>query len=87
MHSRASYLDRHHRVERPHTSLKRLQKAILVREHTKMARSDTQADSGADILGGGLEPCVALCGLEDMVQDGVVGVIIHCSCTAAASSG
>lgn len=42
------------------------------------AGGDAEADARGDVFGRGFEPGVALCLLEDVVQDGVVGVVVHC---------
>ena len=60
MDSRTAYLDSDNGVQNADRSLERLQEAVLVREHAVLARLDTKADSCVDVLGGGLEPCVAL---------------------------
>ena len=59
--SRAAYLDSDDGVQDADCSLERLQEAVLVREHAVLARLDTEADACVDVLGGRLEPCVALC--------------------------
>lgn len=59
---------------------------VLVGEYTEMTGLNTQADTDCKVLLGGLEPGVALCLFEDMVEDCVVGVVIHlagCVCSVS----
>jgi hypothetical protein len=58
--SRAAYLDSDNGVQDTDCRLERLQEAVLVREHAVLACLDTKADACVDVLGGRLEPCVAL---------------------------
>lgn len=56
----ASQLDRDDRVEGADSGLKRLEKAVLVREHAILPSLDTKAHASVDVLRGRLEPSVAL---------------------------
>jgi hypothetical protein len=58
--SRATYFDSDNGVQNTDCRLERLQEAVLVREHAVLACLDTKADACVDVLGGRLEPCVAL---------------------------
>ncbi|SRR6266403_51575 len=58
--SRAAYLDSDDGVQDADCRLERLQEAVLVREHAVLACLDTKADACVDVLGGRLEPRVAL---------------------------
>ena len=60
MDSRAAHLDGDDGVEGADRGLEGLEVAVLVREHAEVARVDTQADTGVDILLRGLEPGVTL---------------------------
>jgi hypothetical protein len=56
----AAYLDGNNRVQDTDGRLKRLQEAVLVREHAILPGLDTKADARMDVLRGRLEPRVAL---------------------------
>lgn len=57
---RNTYLDSNERIESADRELERLEEAILVREHTELARRDTKADAGMYVLGRRLEPSIPL---------------------------
>lgn len=74
----AADLDGDDGVERADGGLEGREEVVLVREDAEVAGLDAQADTGGDVLLGRLEPRVALRLLEDVVEDGVVGVVVHC---------
>ena len=51
---------------------------VFVGEDAEMAWFDAETYACGDVFFGGLEPCVALGLFEDVVEDGVVGVVVHC---------
>lgn len=74
----AADLDGDDGVEGADGGLKGREEVVLVGEDAEVAGLDAQTDAGGDVLLGRLEPRVALRLLEDVVEDGVVGVVVHC---------
>lgn len=83
MYGSAADLDGHDRVEGADSSLKGRKVVVLVGEDTEVARLNTKTDASGGVLLRGLEPRIALRLLEDVVQDGVVRVVVHRYCFSA----
>ena len=77
MDGRAAHLDGDDGVEDPNGSLEGLEVAVLVRKDTELVVRHAEADSGVHVLFRGLEPGIPLRLPENVVQQGVEGVVVH----------
>ena len=73
----AANLDGDGGVEHADGGLEGLEAEVLVREEAILAVVDAEGDADGDVVLIGAEPGVALGLLEDVVQKGVVPVVIH----------
>ena len=70
--------DGHGRVEGSYGHLKWLETDVLVGENTKLSGlADTDGDTTGKLVLVGPEPSIALCLFEDVMQNGIVSVVIH----------
>jgi len=71
MHRRAANFDGDQGVELADCSLKRREFEVFVREDSVLGRAigDTEGDAGLQVLFEGLEPCLSLRLLEDVVEN------------------
>ena len=77
VHCRAADLDGDCRVEDTHRSLEGFEPEVLVREQAVLAVLDAERDADGDVVLVGAEPGIALRLLEDVVEKGVVAVVVH----------
>lgn len=84
MYSRAPDLDGHRRVQPDHGGLEWLECQVLIGKDSVLGESslgvgvdDSECDSGGEVVLVWAEPGVALGLLEDVVEEGVVPVVIH----------
>ena len=77
MDGRAADLDSNGGVESTHSGLKGFEPEVLVGEQTVLAAVDAEGNSDGNVVLIGAEPGVALCLLEDVMEERVVAVIIH----------
>ena len=77
MDGRAADLDSDGRVQSTHSGLEGLETEVLVGEQTVLATVHAKGDSDGDVVLIGAEPGVALCLLEDVMEERVVTVVIH----------
>ncbi len=73
----AADLDSDSRVQSTHRGLEGLEPEVLVGEQTVLATVDAEGDSDGDVVLIGAEPGVTRGLLEDMVEEGIVTVVIH----------
>lgn len=72
-------LDGHGRIEGSHSHLEGLEADGFVGENTKLAGvAYADGDTAGEAVFIGTEPSVALGLLEDVMQDGIVSVVIQC---------
>ena len=74
---RAADLDGDCGVEDAHGGLERLEPEVLVGEQAVFAVLDAERDAYGDVVLVGAEPGIALRLLEDVVEKGVVAVVVH----------
>ena len=65
-------------VETANSYLKWYKVVIVVGEYSEVARLHSQANTAGGIFFRVFEPRVALCMFEDMMQDGIIRVVVHC---------
>ena len=70
-------LDRDGGVEDAYGGLERLKAEVLVGEDTVLAIVDAEGDTDRNVVLVGAEPGIALGLLEDVVEEGVVAVVVH----------
>src|SRR5258708_2994202 len=73
----APHFDRDYQSHRSHSLLERLQGEVLVGKNEIRPTLIAQTHTGGDVTRIGAKPGVALGLLEDVMEDGVVSVIIH----------
>jgi hypothetical protein len=78
MNSCRTNFDGHRRVESSNSHLKRLETDVFVGENTKLSSfADTDSDTTGQVVLVGSEPSITLGLFEDVMQDGIVSVVIH----------
>ena len=78
MNGRRANLDCHGGVEGGHSHLERLEGDVFVGENTKFSSFVyADSDTAGQAIFVGTKPGVALCLLEDMMQNSIVSVVIH----------
>jgi hypothetical protein len=80
MNSCRANLDGCGRIEGGHSHLERLKGDVFVGENTKFSTfADADSDTAGEVVLVGTKPGVALGLLEDVMQNGIVSVVIHSS--------
>ena len=78
MNSCGANFDGHGRVQGSDSHLKWLETDVFIRENTKLSGiSDTDSDTTGKVVLVGSEPSITLGLFEDVMQDGIVSVVIH----------
>ena len=78
MNSCRANFDGHGRVEGSDSHLKRLESDVFVGENAKLSGiADADGDTTGKVVLVGPEPRVTLGLFEDVMQDGIVSVVIH----------
>lgn len=73
----AANLDSDRRIEDTYGGLEGFEPEVLVGEQAVLAALDTEGDSYGDVVLVGAEPGIALGLLEDVMEEGVVAVVVH----------